>query len=146
MFILTVATERDRAGCLLRFATQCSIHPPRWYVGLSKINHTFDIAATAELAVLHALGTANLGLARLFGEETGDRVDKFSQCQWRTGPDGLSVVLTECKNWFAGEIVDRLDPGDHIGLVLAPILAQCKDRGPQLGFRAVSDMQPGHPA
>jgi flavin reductase (DIM6/NTAB) family NADH-FMN oxidoreductase RutF len=146
MFILTVASEKGRAGCLVGFATQCSIHPPRWYVGISKLNHTFSIAATANMVVLHALGPANVGLARLFGERTGDNVDKFSLCGWRTGPDGRSVVLTECKNWFAAEIMERLDPGDHVGLVLAPIAAQCKDHGPQLGFQAISDVQPGHPA
>ncbi len=146
MFIVTVASARGRAGCLVGFATQCSIHPPRWYVGISKLNHTFEIAATAGVAVVHALGPANVGLARLFGEQTGDDVDKFSLCRWQAGPDGRSIVLTECKNWFVGEIVDRLDPGDHAGLVLAPFAAQCEDHGPQLGFQAVSDLQPGHPS
>lgn len=146
MFIITAANEKSRAGCLVGFATQCSIHPPRWYVGISKLNHTFAIAATADVVAVHSLGTDNVGLARLFGERTGDDVDKFSLCDWRTGPDGRSVVLAECKNWFVGEIVDRLVPGDHAGLVLAPIAAQCDDRGPQLGFQALSDLQPGHPS
>lgn len=29
-FIATVAAEGERAGCLIGFATQCSIHPPRF--------------------------------------------------------------------------------------------------------------------
>ena len=146
MYVLTVTSDDGRAGCLVGFATQCSIRPPRWYVGISKLNRTFDIAATADLVVLHALGAANIGLARLFGEQTGDDVDKFSLCRWQTGPVGRTVVLTECPRWFVGEVVDRVDPGDHLGLVLAPIAAECKDHGPQLGFQAVSDLQPGHPA
>jgi flavin reductase (DIM6/NTAB) family NADH-FMN oxidoreductase RutF len=146
MFILTVASEKGRAGCLVGFATQCSIDPPRWYVGVSKLNHTFSVAATATVAVLHALGATNVGLARLFGEQTGDDIDKFSLCQWREGPDGRSIVLSDCKNWFVGEIVDRLDPGDHAGLVLAPIAAECADNGPQLGFQALRDLRPGHPS
>jgi flavin reductase (DIM6/NTAB) family NADH-FMN oxidoreductase RutF len=146
MFILTAASEKGRAGCLVGFATQCSIHPPRWYVGISKLNHTFAVAATARAVVLHSLGAANVGLARLFGEQTGDDVDKFSLCGWRMGPDGRSIVLTECGNWFLGEVVHRLDPGDHVGLVLAPIAAECEDHGPQLGFQAVRDLQPGHPS
>jgi flavin reductase (DIM6/NTAB) family NADH-FMN oxidoreductase RutF len=146
MYVLTVASDEGRAGCLVGFATQCSIRPPRWYVGISKLNRTFDIAATADLVVLHALGAANIGLARLFGEQTGDDIDKFSHCPWQTGPVGRTVVLTECPRWFVGEVVDRVDPGDHLGLVLAPIAAECKDHGPQLGFQAVNDFQPGHPA
>jgi flavin reductase (DIM6/NTAB) family NADH-FMN oxidoreductase RutF len=146
MFIVTVATERGRAGCLVGFASRCSIHPPRWYVGISKLNRTFDLAVEADLVVVHALGVANEGLARLFGEQTGDEIDKFSQCEWQPGPDGHTPVLTECPRWFAGEIVDRLDPGDHLGLLLAPVAAQCRDHGPQLGFQALRDLDPGHPA
>jgi flavin reductase (DIM6/NTAB) family NADH-FMN oxidoreductase RutF len=146
MFVVTAATERGRAGCLVGFASRCSIHPPRWYVGISKLNHTFDIAAEADLVVVHALGAANVGLARLFGEQTGDAIDKFSRCLWQPGPDGRTPVLTECPRWFAGKVVDRFDPGDHIGLVLAPIAAECQDHGPQLGFQSLHDLEPGHPA
>lgn len=146
MFVVTVSSEVGRAGCLIGFATQCSMRPPRWYIGISKVNRTFDIAATARLVVVHALGPGDMALARLFGEETGDDVDKFSRCKWHTGPDGQSVVLTDCPRWFAGEIVDRIEPGDHLGLVLAPVAAECKDHGPQLGFQAVRDFHPGHPA
>ena len=35
MFIVTCADERERAGCLVGFATQCSIDPPRFLVCLS---------------------------------------------------------------------------------------------------------------
>jgi flavin reductase (DIM6/NTAB) family NADH-FMN oxidoreductase RutF len=146
MFIVTAATDRDRAGCLVGFATQGSIRPPRWYVGISKLNRTFDIAAAAPMVVVHALGAANAGLARLFGEQTDDEVDKFSLCQWQPGPDGRSPVLTDCPRWFAGEVVDRVDPGDHLGLVVAPIVAVCRDHGPQLGFQALRHLDPGHPA
>ena len=146
MLIVTTRTGGERAGCLVGFATQCSIHPPRWYVGISKLNHTFAIAAGADLVVVHALGVGNAGLARLFGEQTGDDIDKFSRCQWQPWPDGRTPVLTECPRWFAGKVVDRFDPGDHLGLVLAPIAAECRDHGPQLGFQTLHDLDPGHPA
>jgi flavin reductase (DIM6/NTAB) family NADH-FMN oxidoreductase RutF len=146
MFVITVAAEQRRAGCLVGFATQCSIQPPRWFVGISKQNHTFDLASTAHMVVVHALGAANGGLARLFGEQTGDDIDKFSRCAWEPGPDGRSPVLTDCPRWFLAEVVERLDPGDHLGLVLAPVAAECRDHGPQLGFQALRGLDPGHPA
>ena len=145
MFIVTVARGDERAGCLVGFANQCSIEPPRWYVGISKINRTFDLAATAELVVVHALGPAHTDLARLFGTESGDEVDKFARCEWQPGPDGRTPVLVACPRWFAGAVVDRVDPGDHLGLVLEPVAASCADHGPQLGFQAVRDLTPGHP-
>jgi flavin reductase (DIM6/NTAB) family NADH-FMN oxidoreductase RutF len=146
MFVVTVASEHDRAGCLVGFATQCSLHPPRWYVGISRLNYTFHVAVTASVVVVHALGAGNTELARLFGEQTGDDIDKFDRCQWRPGPDGRTPVLVDCPRWFAGAVVDRVDPGDHLGLVLAPFVAECHDQGPQLGVRALSDLNPGHPA
>jgi flavin reductase (DIM6/NTAB) family NADH-FMN oxidoreductase RutF len=146
MFIVTVARGEDRAGCLVGFANQCSIKPARWYVGISKSNHTFDLAVTAELVVVHALGSTNPDLARLFGAESGDEVDKFALCEWRPGPDGCTPLLVGCPRWFAGAVVDRLDPGDHLGLVLEPVAAHCADHGPQLGFQAVRGLAPGHPA
>jgi flavin reductase (DIM6/NTAB) family NADH-FMN oxidoreductase RutF len=146
MFVVTASSEQGRAGCLVGFATQCSIDPPRWYVGISKVNRTFQVASTARLVVVHALGAGNEELARLFGEQTGDDVDKFSLCRWHIGPVRHSVVLTDCPRWFVGEIVDRVEAGDHLGLVLAPVAAECEDHGPQLGFQAVRSFDPGHPA
>jgi flavin reductase (DIM6/NTAB) family NADH-FMN oxidoreductase RutF len=145
MFVVTAATEHERAGCLVGFATRCSIDPPRWYVGISKINHTFDVAVRASLLIVHALSPAHVEMARLFGEETGDEVDKFARCPWQPGPDGRTPVLTQCPRWFAGEVVERVDPGDHLGLVLAPVCAECRDHGSQLGFQALRHLDIGHP-
>jgi flavin reductase (DIM6/NTAB) family NADH-FMN oxidoreductase RutF len=41
MFIVTVGDGARRAGCLVGFAAQCSIDPPRFMVWLSKKNHTY---------------------------------------------------------------------------------------------------------
>ena len=146
MFVVTAATESGPRWLPGGFATQCCIHPPRWHVGISKLNHTFHIAARADLVVVHALGTTNAGLAKLFGEHTGDDIDKFSRCHWQPGPDGRTPVLSECPRWFAGRVLDRLEPGHHLGLVLAPVAAQCRDHSPSLGLNALGDLDPGHPA
>lgn len=146
LFVVTAASDAGRAGCLVSFATQCSHRPPRWFVGISKVNRTFDFAATADLVVVHSLGAHDAGLARLFGEQTGDDIDKFAHCRWRPGPDGHTPVLVDCPRWFAGTIVDRIDPGDHLALVVAPIAAECRDHSLSLGTRDLPDLDPGHPA
>ena len=45
MFVVTTvaADDGERSGCLVGFATQCSIHPPRWVVWLSLANHTCTV-------------------------------------------------------------------------------------------------------
>ena len=50
---LTVAVGEERAGCLVGFASQVSIHPPRFLVGLSVNNRTYRVAATGAGVLAH---------------------------------------------------------------------------------------------
>lgn len=135
----------ERSGCLIGFATQCSIKPPRFLVCISKQNRTFDVVRTAGDVVVHFLGEEQRELAVLFGAETGDEVDKFELCRWTAGPSGIPV-LAGVPGWFAGRVLERYDLGDHLGLWLDP--TESHDRGGQLnlGFQDVKSVEPGHPA
>ena len=145
MFIVTtVATDGTRAGCLIGFASQLSIDPPHFLAGLSKLNHTFRTAARAERLAIHVVAAARRDLAELFGERTGDEIDKFAHCDWTTGPDGLPI-LADCAAWFSGPIVDRHDLGDHVGFLVAPDSGSAPAELPSLvTFAAVRDLSPGH--
>jgi flavin reductase (DIM6/NTAB) family NADH-FMN oxidoreductase RutF len=50
MFIVTACADGERSGCLIGFATQASIDPPRFLVGLSHKNRTYRVGIKAELA------------------------------------------------------------------------------------------------
>jgi flavin reductase (DIM6/NTAB) family NADH-FMN oxidoreductase RutF len=146
MLVVTAAAGGERAGCLVGFATQCSIDPPRMLVCVSKANHTYDIATKADLLGVHFLRSDDEPLARLFGEETGDEVDKFRHCSWEAGPADVPL-LDECAGWFVGRVLERLDCGDHVAHVLEPIASEVREGpAPQLGFQAVKGLSPGHPA
>ena len=146
MFIVTtVSREGERSGCLVGFATQCSIHPPRFLACISKVNHTFGVVASADAVVVHFLGAAQRELAVLFGHETGDELDKFEVAAWSEGPEGIPV-LAGVPGWFAGRILDRFDLGDHVGLWLEPFAADDAGGPEDLGFQAVKPIEPGHPA
>jgi flavin reductase (DIM6/NTAB) family NADH-FMN oxidoreductase RutF len=139
-----VIVTAGRAGCLVGFSTQVSIDPARYLVCVSKANHTHRAASSASTIVVHVLDDADRELAELFGELTGDQVDKLALVPWHEGPDGVPV-LEGTAGWFAGRVVDRLDLGDHTGLILEPISGE--RRRPiarQLGFQAVKDLEPGH--
>jgi flavin reductase (DIM6/NTAB) family NADH-FMN oxidoreductase RutF len=143
MFIVTTAAGGERAGCLVGFASQVSIHPPRFLTGLSVKNRTFRVASAAEVLVVHLVPKGAEGLATLFGGETGDDVDKFAHCRWRPGPGG-APVLTELENWFAGGIVDRHDFGDHQGFVTEPIEGAAGTSESSLTFQRAQGIEPGH--
>jgi flavin reductase (DIM6/NTAB) family NADH-FMN oxidoreductase RutF len=144
LFIVTAAAGDDRAGCLVGFASQVSIHPPRFLICVSEKNFTYRVATRANVLVVHFVPEEAETLALLFGGETGDEVDKFARCDWRTGPEG-APVLTALEDWFAGRVLERLDLGDHHGFVLEPIDGQTQRSGKSLTFRRAKWIEPGHP-
>lgn len=145
MGIVTTTDGSHRAGCLVGFAAQCSIDPPLVMIWLSKRNHTTRVAREASALLVHFPSGSQRDLAALFGQETGDEVDKFARCRWQPGPDGLPL-LSDCSRWMAGRIVERLDTGDHVGHLLDPFDAATGDWSGQLGFQSVKDLEPGHRA
>ncbi|GAA1243237.1 flavin reductase family protein [Kitasatospora nipponensis] len=151
VYVVTAAAGPDRAGCLVGFAGQCSIEPPRFVVWISKANHTYTVASHASILVVHLLPEARHDLAELFGGRTGDEVDKFATAAWQPGPHGVPV-LTGAMAWFAGRVLERtdrgdgVDGGDHVGFVLEPLDATTTSHGRPLTYRDVQDIDAGHPA
>lgn len=145
MAIVTAAApDGHRSGCLVGFWTQCSIHPPRVLVCVSKTNRTLAVATVAPILAVHWLADDGRDLAELFGGETGDEIDKFERCSWSPGPGGVPVV-DGVKGWVAGPVVARLDVGDHVAFVVdAEAGAAVATSSDELGFQAVKDLEPGH--
>ena len=145
MLVVTAAAGGRRAGCLVGFAAQCSISPPRFVVWLSHRNHTLGVAREAGVLGVHLLSTDDLALAELFGSRCGEEVDKFAEIPWRRGPEGVPL-LEDCPRWFVGRVLERIDSGDHDGFLLEPVAAGTGPWSGQLGFQAVKDLDPGHDA
>ncbi|MFF8288828.1 flavin reductase family protein [Streptomyces sp. NPDC016309] len=147
MYVVTAEADGERAGCLVGFASQCSIHPPRFTVWLSTANRTYRVARHATHLAVHLLRREQHGLARLFGGETGDKTDKFRQVAWWPGPGGAPVLAGTCA-WFVGRVLDRVHGGDHVGFLLDPVEASppTAERPPLVMFSDVGDISPGHPA
>jgi flavin reductase (DIM6/NTAB) family NADH-FMN oxidoreductase RutF len=145
MYVVTAVSGRERDGCLVGFATQCSIHPPRFLVCLSVKNRTYRIATTAPVLAVHLVGANQRDLAELFGGETADEVDKLAQWPWREGPEGVPI-LDGVDNVFVGRILDRVDLGDHVGHLLEPIAGRHGQHTKEFGFQEARDIEAGHPA
>jgi flavin reductase (DIM6/NTAB) family NADH-FMN oxidoreductase RutF len=141
---VTAAAGGELAGCLVGFATQTSIHPPRMLVCVSKKNHTMRAAARSPALAVHLVPADRLDLAELFGGETGDEVDKFARCEWDEGPRGLPIVRG-CPGWLVGDVLERHDMGDHVGHLLDLVDGEMAAAG-QLNFHRARVIQPGHEA
>jgi flavin reductase (DIM6/NTAB) family NADH-FMN oxidoreductase RutF len=144
MLIVTTAAGGDRAGCLLGFSTQASIDPSRFLACISDKNRTYRVAREATRMAVHLVPAHRGDLAELFGGETGDEADKFSQTAWHEGPDRLPL-LDGCPSWFAGRILERLPMGDHVGHLLEPYGGNDAGDG-WLGFNRAKAVEPGHEA
>lgn len=144
VFIVTAANGGEREGCVIGFASQTSFEPARFLACLSRANRTYRFAREAGELAVHLVPRAQERLVDLFGGETGDEIDKFEHCGWRPGPRGLPI-LAGCPSWFAGEILERIDLGDHVGHLLAPFAVEFEP-GEIMYFQDVTDIDPGHPA
>lgn len=147
MVIVTARAGGEMDGCLVGFATQCSIDPVHYLVCLSTANRTYEIARRASTLVVHVLhdDERDRSLARLFGEQTGRKVDKLAACNWEPGPNGVPVIKS-C-DWFGGPIVSRVNLGDHVGFAID---VQCgravRTAERYLGLADVRDLEAGNPA
>jgi flavin reductase (DIM6/NTAB) family NADH-FMN oxidoreductase RutF len=142
LYVVTTAVEDRPAGCLIGFATQCSIHPPRFLACLSKKNHTLQLARRAARLAVHVIEKKDKALAEIFGGETGDETDKFARVRWHVA-DGVPV-LDACPRWFVGSVLDRIDFGDHVGFLLEPVDTEQSASSEQLTFQRARDIEPGH--
>ena len=144
MYVVTAVSDGVRAGCLVGFATQCSIDPPRFMVFVSDKNHTHRVALGASVLGVHVVPEDAEDLARLFGEETGDEIDKFERCEWEPGPHGVPM-LTRCSDRFVGTVIEHRPVGDHTAFLLeaSDVSAQ---GGSFFPFRRAQELEPGHEA
>ncbi|MGC4961668.1 flavin reductase family protein [Gordonia sp. DT218] len=149
MFVVTAQADGRRAGCLVGFASQTSIDPRRFLIGISKNNLTHEVAEHTDHLAVHLLPRERTDLARLFGGYSGYETDKFAQCAWSEGPHGLPI-LDGVAFWFVGKTLRRFDAGDHDAFLLDPV-----DSGSQssanrtqawVTFSDVQDVDPGRDA
>ncbi len=145
-YVVSVARGERSDACLVGFATQCSIHPRRFAVCLSKANLTWRIVAEAPATLaVHRLRRSDAAAAEWFGGSTGDEVDTFADWSTTTGTDGVPLI-DALPDRLVGREVTRLDVGDHVLVVLDPIEVHGTDGRPPFTVDDASRIDPGHPA
>jgi flavin reductase (DIM6/NTAB) family NADH-FMN oxidoreductase RutF len=144
-YVLTVRTpDAEMSGCLAGFVTQCSIDPPNFLVCISRVNHTFAVAEHALAMGMHLLGRDQEDMARLFGEETGDLVDKFAQCDWRLGATGAPLLADSAVS-MEGHILGHSSVGDHEAFLVRGERSVEGGHSGLLTYRTAPHFVPGHP-
>jgi flavin reductase (DIM6/NTAB) family NADH-FMN oxidoreductase RutF len=145
MFIVTARADGEPLGCLVGFATQTSIEPPRFAVCLSHRNRTFRRGRDSELLAVHCVPAHAEALAELFGGQTADDVAKFERCAWHEGPGGVPL-LDACPNRFVGRVLWRADAGDHDLFLLEPVTVETAPGEEEFSFHRARRIEAGHHA
>jgi flavin reductase (DIM6/NTAB) family NADH-FMN oxidoreductase RutF len=144
-FVVTVRSpDADMSGCLAGFVTQCSIDPPNFLVCISKVNHTLSVAEQSAGMGLHLLGEDQVDLARLFGEETGDLVDKFASVDWRLGSTGAPLLVDAAVS-MEGQVLGHFSVGDHEAFLMRGVRSVAGGHRGLLTLRDAPPLRPGHP-
>jgi flavin reductase (DIM6/NTAB) family NADH-FMN oxidoreductase RutF len=144
LYVVTAETKGEPSGCLAGFVTQASIDPVRFIVCISKINHTFGIADGSTGLGLHLLGSDQRETASLFGEQTGDVINKFERVQWMQGSTGVPI-LSECAAWVEGRVIDRMGGGDHEAFLIAVVDGGAGTHTGRFTLSDAANFMPGHP-
>jgi flavin reductase (DIM6/NTAB) family NADH-FMN oxidoreductase RutF len=145
-YVVTVRSpDDDMSGCLVGFVTQCSIHPPNFLVCISKVNHTLAVAERSAGMGLHFLGADQSATARLFGEQTGDLVDKFASVDWRLGATGAPLLVDAAVS-MEGQVLGHFSVGDHEAFLVRAVRAVAGGHAGLLTYRNAPRLHPGHPA
>lgn len=145
LVIVTTAADGRRAGCVVGFHGQSSIDPAHYAVWISKANLTYRVALLAGHFAVHRLRSTQLELARLFGGNTGDDIDKFAAVTTHDGPFGVPL-LTDCVDRFVLQRVSMWDDGgDHVCFVGTPIAVDLgPNRSAALRVSDAQDIDAGH--
>src|SRR5438128_2264691 len=104
VYVVTTQADGQPSGCLVTSATQTSVQPPSFLVGLPYTNPTAEVASRSEYLAVHLLARSSRVLAELFVKETDE--DKFQRCGWRGGPYGMPI-LDDAVAWFVARTASR---------------------------------------
>ena len=144
MAVVTTANGDERAGCLIGFHSQSSIDPPRYCVWISKANHTHRVLRHSTYMAIHFLTRDDRDLARLFGEFSGDDVDKFAICETVTHESGVPVLARCPFRIIARRTMLLEEQGDHACLIVEAVAASTADGFVALRLSDLADLVPGH--
>ena len=134
IYVVTAADTFGLSGCLVSFATPTSVVPPRLLVCLPVASTTYATARRAQALAVHLLGADQADLTRSFDPSGDGGEAAFKEFLWRPGVTG-APVLESCAAWVEGDVLERVQMGDHVGFMVAPVDGGAGGHSGQLSLR-----------
>lgn len=135
MYIVSTEWEGRRNGQIVNSVMQVTSTPSTVAVCLNKENLTwelllksgkFSVAVLEEEVPMTFIGT--------FGFKSGRQIDKFAECNWKTGPAGTPIVLDHTLSWIEAKVFERVDVYTHSVFFGEVLSCSCLKEGSPLTY------------
>lgn len=114
LYVVSSASDVDRAGCVVNTATQVTAEPPRLMVAVHKDNCTARVIQAAGTFTVTAIDqTADMPYIGNFGFRSSDTYDKFEKYEVAQSATGDPYSPEYACAEFACRLVDTVDVGTH---------------------------------
>ena len=124
LYIISSGKKDNKTGYIANTVFQVTAEPPRLAVSCSKNNHS--------AAIIEETGAFGISVLRrdvkpqlfgTFGFRTGKDIDKFENCQYRTGSTGIPIVEEDSLSLFECKVINSIDLDTHI-LFIGDVIGQ----------------------
>ena len=122
LYVITAKREDKDNGCIINTVTQVTDNPNRLTVAINKANLTHDmVLETGKFNISNLTTSTPFSLLEHFGFQTGAKVDKFKDYEWKeTSANGLLYIPKYSNSYLSCDVISTLDLETHT-LFLADI-------------------------
>jgi len=134
---VTIATTAGEGGAPVGLTANAfmsvSLSPPLVLLCVARSASSCAAMERATHFALHVLSEAQRHLSRAFAESAADGRDKFADVRWTPSVSGVPLI-EGCLARLECRVFQRLELGDHLGIVGHVDAALADERTPPLGY------------
>jgi len=121
--ITAVAPNGELAALTANSFTSVSLEPPLVLVCVGHRVSSAPVMASASQVAIHVLGSEHEQVARRLATSGLSGEERLQGVDWEAGEQGVPL-LADCVTRLAGPVVDRVDAGDHLIVIVEAAVAE----------------------
>ena len=114
-------------GLSIAWMSQVAINPPLVMVAIGKGKYTCDMIQESKVFAVNILSSRQVELAKLFGLQSGRKIDKFSKVEYETKKTRCPI-LKDCVAYLDCRLYSTAEAGDHVLFIGEVVDAQVKSK------------------
>ncbi len=104
-----------------------AINPPLVMAAIGKGKYTCEMIQESKVFAVNILSSRQIELAKLFGLQSGRKLDKFRKVEYETKTTGCPI-LKECVAYLDCRLYSTAEAGDHILFIGEVVDTQVKSK------------------